>query len=82
MNSIHETLQYEEVKNVCTPRDEDYLCPPDTLHVNHKPEASSCPYQLVLFKLTASNVSLRNGFQAKIVDLKAQRRGAGDLQPH
>ena len=73
MNSIHETLQYEEVKNVCTPRDEDYLCPPDTLHVNHKPEASSCPYQLVLFKLTASNVSLRNCFQAKIVDLKAQR---------
>ena len=37
MNGIHETLDYEEVKEVCTLNQDNYMCPPDVLRVRHRP---------------------------------------------
>ncbi len=73
MNGIHETLEYEEIKDVCTSYQENYLCPPDVLHLGHSPKNDSCSYQLVLSKLTQTDADLRSCFATKIAKMTDQR---------
>ena len=73
MNGIHESMEYEEIQEVCTPYQDNYLCPPDVMHIGHQPKPDSCPYQLVLSKLTDTEANLEKCFTTKIEEMKSQR---------
>ncbi len=73
MNGIHETLDYEEMKEVCSLNQDSYMCPPDVLRVRHRPENESCSYQLVLSKLTRTESNLRSCFTTKLPEMTSQQ---------
>jgi hypothetical protein len=73
MNGIHETLDYEEMTEVCSLNQDNYICPPDVLRVRHRPEKESCSYQLVLSKLTRTESNLRNCFTTKLPEMTSQQ---------
>jgi hypothetical protein len=73
MNGIHETIDYREVREACTPYQESYICPPDVLHLGHGPKNDSCPYQLVLSKLTNTEPSLKTCFAVRLSQMTQQR---------
>ena len=51
INSVHETLNYEEVISLCTLKNSNYICEPDLIAISHK-EEKSCEYKLYLSQLT------------------------------
>ena len=73
MNNIHESLDYEEIQEICTPQQDNYLCPPDVLHLKHQPKKDSCSYQLILSKLTDSESELESCFTTQIAKMTSQR---------
>ena len=73
MNGIHETIKYEDIPDVCVTYQDSYICPPDILYLGHRPDSESCSYQLVLSKLTSSEVKLGSCFATRLADMKAQK---------
>ena len=51
INSVHETLNYEEVISLCTLKNSNYKCEPNLIAISHK-EEKTCEYKLYLSQFT------------------------------
>ena len=47
MNQVHDTINFDEVKQFCTQKEENYFCALNAVAIHGKPE-KSCSMQLVL----------------------------------
>ena len=73
MNEIHETAVYQEITDVCQLVSDNYVCPPDMLHISHKTDEDSCSYQLVISTLTNSELDLKRCLSVGVRKLESQR---------